>query len=430
MFRRSFILAAPVLLTAAIAGSAAASTPPSPDSGAVGALLPDGCDPSEVTLTTKYISVGDVAMQAAKATMEDRYPGLTVETGLANATSYDELTQQVVADIAGGRDIDVVMSGNSQLRFYVDTYAPEPLDVSSLRDTYDTRFLDVGTVGGEVYMAPFQVSFPALFFNKDLFAEAGLDAEAPPTTFSELLDAAESVQEVSGAGALYLPQNGIADWVFQAAVQSAGGVFVNADGTPGFDTPEGRTGLALYADAAARGVMDAVPANDGVVAFTTGATAMIVTSIASTSMFSEQIGDSFDWGVVPMPVADGGSANYPAGGNGWLILTDDPCKAAIGSELIGELLSPEIIAEALTVSSYVPVDTAARDLLIANPDIDPRQLLGYEYEGTLTPWGGWPGDSAPAANQIVTDMIMEAVQGADVDSVITDSVGQIGEAIS
>lgn len=419
------------LVAAAMAGPIGASTPASAtDHGAHSAALPDGCDPSGVTLTTKYLSVGESAMATGKAIMEERHPGLTVEEGVSSAAAYDELTQQVVADIAGGRDIDVVMSGNSQVRFYVDTFAPEPFDPSSLRDTYDQRFLDVGTVNGEVYMAPFQVSFPALFYNIDLMEEAGLDPAAPPTNFTELFDAAVALKDVSAAGAFYAPIDGIADWISQSAIQSAGGVFVNPDGTPGFDTAEGRAGLAIYGEAAANGVIDAVSSGEGLTAFTTGATPLFITTVAQTAAIAGAIGDGFAWGIVGMPVADGGSPNYPAGGNGWLVLTDDPCKAAIASELIGELLDPEIIAEALQTSSYVPVDTAAREILLNLPDIPEQQMLGYMYEGPVSPWGGWPGDAAPEANQIVTDMVQEIVNGADVDGAVTEAVARINDVVA
>lgn len=388
------------------------------------------CDPDGITLRTKYLSVGEPAVVAAKAVMEERYPGLSVETGASSAAAYDELTQQIVADIAGGRDLDVIMAGNSQVRFFVDTFAPEPLDTTKLRDTYDTKFLDVGTVGGEVYMAPFQVSIPALFYNKDLMVEAGLDPEQPPATFSELVDTAEALKDVSSAGAFYMPIDGIADWTVQAAVQSAGGTFVNDDGTAGFDTPEGREGIGLYKQMADAGLMDPISFSDGSTAFTTGATPLMITSVAGTAGFAATVGDAFEWGVVEMPVADGGSAAYPAGGNGWLVLTDDPCRAAFASELIGEMLAPEAIAEALKVSSYIPVDSEAKEILLADPSIPEQQLLGYNYTGPVTPWGGWPNDTAPEANKLVSDMTLQIMQGADLDSTIADTVAAIDQVVS
>ncbi|MEX2100829.1 MAG: extracellular solute-binding protein [Acidimicrobiia bacterium] len=387
------------------------------------------CDPDGVTITTAHISVGDSAVETAAAVLEERYPGLAVESGLSSAQGYDQLTQQVVADLAAGREIDVVQSGNSQVRFYVDTYKPQPIDVSRLRDSYDQRFLGVGTVEGEVYMAPFQVSIPALYYNRTMMADAGLDPESPPATYSELFAAAGALADISSAGSIYVITAGAADWIAQSAVESAGGRLIADDGTAAFDTPEGREGLALYAEPAANGWMDPVGIAEGQAAFITGATPLFISSPAGAAAVAAEVGDAFEWGLVPMPIPDGGAPSYPAGGNGWLILTDDPCQAAFASELIAEMLDPAILAESLRTSSYVPVDEEARRRLLEDPTISPQQRVIYSYEGPVTPWGGWRGNSAPAANQILTDMVQQLANGVAVETAVAEAVAAIDEIV-
>jgi multiple sugar transport system substrate-binding protein len=390
----------------------------------------DECDADGITIETANNAVGQESAEAAAAVLEAKYPGLKVEIGTSAAQSYDELTQQVVADIAGGRDIDVVMSGNNQLRFYVDTYQPLPLDVSKLRPTYDRSFLPIGTVDGKAYMAPFQVSVPVLFYNKTLMAEAGLDPEAPPTNYTELFAAARAMQDVSDAGALHVITEGAADWITQAAVQSAGGTYITDDGQPAFDSPEGLKALELYSIAGAEGLQDPVGNAEATAAFNTGATGLYITSSAGTAGLATAIGDAFEWGVELMPVVDGGSPLFPAGGNGWLILTDDPCEAAFASELISEMLAPENLEKSLRVSSYVPVDTEARATLLADPEIPAQQKEVYGYDVELTRWGGWPGDSAPQANKIVTDLTRQLIDGQDPASAIADAQQAVAEVVS
>lgn len=386
------------------------------------------CDPAQVTLTTAYTQVGDSALKAAKAILEERHPGITIEEGLRVSSGYNELTQIVAADLAAGREVDVVMSGNSQLRFWVDTYDPIPLDPSSLAATYDQSYLDIGTVDGVAYMAPFQVSFPALFFNKDLMIEAGLDPDDPPTTYSELFEAARALEPVSEGVPLGLPTDTLADWIVQAAVQSAGGEFIDADGQAAFDTPEGREGLALYGVPAAEGLTQVVPYDDLATIFVTGTTPLVISTVAGTARLAEAVGDGFDWGVVPMPIPDGGQARFPAGGNGWLVLSEDECEQAFAAELVAEMLSPDVLDEALRVSSYVPVDHEARERLLADTAIPAQQRVGYEYDQPMTPWGGWPGDTAPQANEIIFEMTQRIVsQDVPVDEAIADATAQIEE---
>jgi multiple sugar transport system substrate-binding protein len=382
------------------------------------------CKPDGVTLNVAFLAQGSTAVEAAKQEMEAKYPGLKVDGTASTAKAYDELTQQVVADMAGGKKIDVVQAGNSQVRFYVDTYHPEPIDTSKLRDTYKQDMLDVGTVGGEVYMAPFQVSVPTLYFNKTLFTEAGLDPEQPPTTYSELFDAARKLKSVSSAAPLWVITDGAADWAYQAAVQSGGGDLLDADGNPAFDTDAGVKAADIWAVPAKEHLMDAIGSAEATPAFLTGSTAMIITSSALTATAAQGIGDTFDWGVTTMPVPDGGSGRYPAGGNGWMVLSSDSCRAAYASELIGDMLAPEIVAGAVAETSYIPVDTKAQELLLSDTTLPEQVRWSYSYDGDFTPWGGWPEDTAPQANKLLTTMVQALVNGtAPADAVKSASDG-------
>lgn len=420
---RSRLRAAAILtgLSVILTSCASASTEASGDGD---------CDPAEVTLTTAYTEVGDAPLKAAKAVLEERYPGIVIEEGQRVSSGYNELTQLVAADLAAGREVDVVMSGNSQLRFWVDSFDVQPLDETILHETYDRSYLDIGTVDGVRYMAPFQVSFPALFYNATLMEEAGLDPENPPATYSELFDAARALAPYSEGVPLAIPTDTLADWIVQAAVQSAGGTFIDEEGRPGFDSPEGVAGLDLYGLPAREGLTDIVPYDDLPAVFVTGTTPLVISTIAGTAQLAEAIGDAFEWGVAPMPITDGGEARFPAGGNGWLILSGDPCERRYATELVAEMLSPDVLEEALRVSSYVPVDREVRERLLADDSIPDQQQVGYSYEGSFTPWGGWPGDTAPEANQIIFDMTQRIVgEGVPVEEAVDEASSKISELV-
>ena len=46
---------------------------------------------------------------------------------------------------------------------------------------------------GDTYALPFKAEGSVLLYNKDLFREAGLDPDAPPTTWEEIYEAAEAI---------------------------------------------------------------------------------------------------------------------------------------------------------------------------------------------------------------------------------------------
>ena len=49
-------------------------------------------------------------------------------------------------------------------------------------------FMENSQTGGKTYGIPFQRSTPVLYWNKEAFAEAGLDPETPPTTWEETIE--------------------------------------------------------------------------------------------------------------------------------------------------------------------------------------------------------------------------------------------------
>ena len=408
-------------LTVAACGGSADATPT-----ATAAAVAD-CDPAGTTITAAFAPQGQVAAEAARTALEAEYPGLTVELRPSSTSSYDELTQQVVADIAAGNRPDVTMVGLGQIRFWVDQYDPQPIDPDTLADTYDPRFLSIGEVDGEPYVAPFQVSVPVLYTNTTKAEAAGVTTV--PETTSELLEAARQVQAETGGAPVQLPRDAIADWVAQAMIQSAGATFVTEDGQPGFDDEAGADGLAVYEELGADALQDPIAFADATTAFQTGDVTYLVSSPASAVAAQAAIGDSFDWTVTAMPIPDGGSAVLPAGGNGWMVLSDDACRSAFGRELIADMLTPEVIAESSRSYSYIPVDTQAAAELAADPAVETQVGYSWTYTGTPTAWGGWHGDATPRVNVFLQDAVQQLIGGDTVEAVLPATVQRIQSAV-
>lgn len=383
------------------------------------------CDPVGVTLTAVYASQGQQGAELAKNQLEEKYRGLTVELKAApEGTSYDELTQQVVADIQAGSRPDVIMLGLDQLKFWVDNYNPRPLDGSVLKDTYRQNFLDVGTIDGTTYVAPFQISVPVLYTNTTLAEQSGVTEL--PTTHGEVIANAEKIKEETGKQPVQIPRDNIAWWLVQAFTQSNGATYVNEDGTAGFDTQQGREALEIYRAVGEKDLQNPVSWQDSIKEFTRGEAAYFFGTPAVAATVQKSVDDSFDWTVSDMPVPDGGAASLPAGGNGWMVLSDDACRAAYSNEMISAMLDPQIIAESARDNSYIPVDTAAQDLLESDPDYDGPLGYAWKYEGTPNAGGGWPGQSMGRVNQILQDMVQQMVdRGTPVDTAVADAVRKI-----
>ena len=87
--------------------------------------------------------------------------------------------------------------------------------------------------GDKIWCLPWGTDIYALFWNKDLFEEAGLDPEVPPKTMEELVEFADKLTIVDDSGSLtqigFIPDFSWSHTDLYATM--FGGIWFNADGT-------------------------------------------------------------------------------------------------------------------------------------------------------------------------------------------------------
>ena len=101
------------------------------------------------------------------------------------------------------------------------------------REDFVDTILDQMYYNDHLYGLPFQMTTQYLFWNKDLFAAAGLDPETPPKTYDEIQVMAEKINDPSknimGGGGTY------SDALFYAMMAlSYGGKIMEGEGTENF----------------------------------------------------------------------------------------------------------------------------------------------------------------------------------------------------
>ena len=71
------------------------------------------------------------------------------------------------------------------------------IDGLDYKDAINKGHLSAGTYEGKEHVLPFVLDLSMLFWNKELFAEAGLDPEVAPATLEEFAEAAKAVQALN-----------------------------------------------------------------------------------------------------------------------------------------------------------------------------------------------------------------------------------------
>ncbi len=156
-------------------------------------------------------------------------PGIDVKIEVVN---WDNLLQKLQTDISGGTNSDISIIGTRWLLDFVKDGQAEPLD-GYMNQAFRDRF--IGT---------FAASARAMYWNKDLFSQAGLTA--PPTTWDELKADAEKLK-AKGIAAFGLQGKAIeTDVYWYYALWTYGGDVVNSQDKAAFDSEAGVKSLAMY----------------------------------------------------------------------------------------------------------------------------------------------------------------------------------------
>jgi len=278
------------------------------------------------------------------------------------------------------------------------------------------------SVADQVYGYPNEVNLYALNYNKRLFAEAGI--AGPPTTWDELIDAAEKLTKRQGNTVVQQGFGLINSWPagvvhpWLSFVYSNGGNFLDGH-SASLDAAATEAVTELYHrlifDAKvtdpAMGTANASTTGPYLQNFTNGQTAMIVMANWWQSALKDSMGDSFDdIATAPIPVGPNGTSPHPVS-YAWLTMVnsnataeqrtaaweflkwlDGPDSGVNGSSAMGDILSSMGIIPSRNSDVEAHQAELSAPFLegyvsqLANAIPFPTVLGGEEISNTLQGW--------------------------------------------
>ena len=151
------------------------------------------CAAEKVTLEFWELSVGEELMRSLLDRFERQNPGVHVRF---QQLSWDFGLDKIITSIAAGNPPDVVELGTDWVPQFSSSGVLSDLteELSPLKE----KFLLWETVSykGRLYGIPWLAGTRILFYNRELFAKAGLNPDRPPATWKELRAAAKAVDEL------------------------------------------------------------------------------------------------------------------------------------------------------------------------------------------------------------------------------------------
>jgi sn-glycerol 3-phosphate transport system substrate-binding protein len=193
---------------------------------------------------------------AADFTKEN--PSITVKPIYAG-TYQETIVKAITAHKSGTPPVTSVLLSTDMFTL-IDEDAITPFDDFIKTDadkawlaSFFPGFMENSQTGGKTWGIPFQRSTIVLYWNKDLFKEAGLDPEKPPQTWAEQVAFAEKLTKRDGANTtqwgLQIPSSGFPYWLFQALAIQANAVLMNKEGTrTAYDAPGVIEALQYWVD--------------------------------------------------------------------------------------------------------------------------------------------------------------------------------------
>ena len=250
----------------------------------------------------------------------------------------------------------------------------------------------------------------AMYYNRALFEEAGLDPDNPPETWQDVHEAAQMITEKTDAqGMVFTNTENTGGWIFTPIVNGFGGRTVSEDGTTAtFDDPAVKEALEFYHDL--RWEDNAVGSNflmstaDANQTFASGGAGMyVISSDAYQNLVSSLQMDSEDVGLAPLPQNDDGLGTLAGG----------------AMALINPTATPEEIAATVKWLSYFKFrqytdeDYAVSSAKAQVADGAPVGIPGLSLvsQDLVDQWLEWVSDEVNVPRENYTDFIASVTSG-------------------
>lgn len=245
---------------------------------------------------------------------EEKNPGWKVTP---EVVGWAQCQDKATTLAAAGTPVAMAYVGSRTLKEFAqnDLIVPVPM-TDEEKKSYYPNIVDTVTFDGNQWGVPVAFSTKALYWNKDLFKQAGLDPETPPKTWAEEIEYAKTIKEKTGIAGYGLPAKTFDNTMHQFMhwVYTNNGKVIDGDKIV-IESPEVLAALQAYKDITPYSVEGATAyeQNEVRAIFLDGKVGMIQGGSGAAVRLKET---KVNWGVAPLPL--GPSAK----GEGTLLITD------------------------------------------------------------------------------------------------------------
>ena len=306
------------------------------------------------------------------ADFEKENPGIKVKP-IYTGTYQDSITKALTAVKSGEPPVmSILLSTDMFTRIDEDAIVPFDDQIKTDDDrawlkSFYPAFMENSQTGGKTWGIPFQRSTIVLYYNKELFRDAGLDPNRPPQNWKEQVEYAQKLTKRDASGnvtqwGMQIPSSGFPYWLFQALAIQAGTNLMNAAGTETYyDRPEVIEGLTYWVDLVKKYKVHP----EGIVEWGTTPKDFFEKKVAmmwttTGNLTNVKNNAKFDFGVAMLPA--GKQRGSPTGGgNFYIFAKSTPAQRDAALKFIKWVTTPQRAAQWGIDTGYVAVRGDAWD---------------------------------------------------------------------
>lgn len=336
---------------------------------------------------------------------EAKNPKITVNL---DVESWDDITNVVTTDVQAGKapdilNIDAYASYASSKLLYPakDIVSPKVLS------DFETPFVKESSIGGTQWALPFIASDRALFYNKTIFAKAGI--KAPPATWAQLEADATKIK-ATGNIAYGMPL-GSEEAQAEAAIwfYGAGGGYGTASKLT-IDSRQNLTGATEMQKLIKAGDTEAnagATDRDALLnVFVQGKIGMQV-GLPQTVVQIKSKNPSLDYGVAAIPTKNGSPFTLGVADH-FMAFKSKVNKTAAIKKFLDYFYTPAVYTKWITAEGFLPVTKSGATAMASSTELKPfidALPDAVFYPGTNPKW--------PAAQSAILSQFGSLAQGAN-----------------
>lgn len=312
----------------------------------------------------------------------------------------------------------------------------DDFDISSLEE----NILNYYMVDDQLYSMPFNTSNAVMFYNKDMFEEAGLDPDNPPATFSEVQEAAEKLSDGNRQYGFTMATIG---WFFEQLMANSGAPYLDNDNGRDGDATE-----ALVNSDEGQEIFNWLNEMNEAGTFTNygndwddprgpffaGDIGMYFDSTANTA---EVIKNSpHEVGTAALPAPDNTEPNgvIVGGASSWITNKVSEEEQDAAWEFIKYTSQSDVQAEWAAATGYFPTTPASYDEAVLNDVYDEfpqyRTAVDQLENTNANPETAGPlTEAMPESRKIIETALGEMYEGKDPKAALDEAADKITKAL-